>query len=620
LPNTPVGLESKIDTSSAKIVPQDHGIIGSKNEEIVGVQMDHKGICIVEVGGEFYKKLQTSLEGAVSDARSLISEKFNGNHISFTTIMRLLNFSADSSRDWREINERRSQTTEDVRSQSIPALNLPGLSIEEGDRGPSDGQGAVDSNDATYGSSLPRSQLSGNPLTDFEPLRRQPRLPCFSMKLHKENDDFHGREDILALIDESLLPTTQNTDVSDRSLVRSFALCGMGGVGKTEIAVKYAYSRRSKFDAIFWVTADDKNILTEEFARIAVDLGLRDDNEIQDLTMARELVKGWLTNPVRSYNNPSSVSNEASWLLIFDNADKYDVLEDFWPTTGLGAVLTTSRDPLAKNQTHAANWGKDIQPLSDPEAMKFMSSLTRKFLPPGKPNHDNDLAETVSKLGGLPLLITQMAGVMARLRLSYSDFLTLCNESGIEHVNQSGISGKSPATPYTISSKIGLDGLSQKSLGLLYLISMLDPDRIPESVLTGACSNISAIDFPKTRTEYFEARAQLLQSSLISQNPDTQDIWVHRIVQYVAKERLDQAHVVKVYEAAIYAVSVAWPFARLESRFNTNRYRDCAALFPSVIRLKNGYGGTALMDEFKHDLPTAKLFSDAGWLVTSHTV
>jgi len=560
--------------------------------------------------------LRTSLESAVNDARSLISEKFQGKASSSKLVQNtLLTRCIASSRDWNEIGTMRSQTTEDVRSQSIPVLNLPSEHPLSEQGGPLDIQAPISSVEATFGSSIPRSQGNSNPLTDFEQLHRQPHLPCFAMKNYKRNGDFFGRNDILDMIDKSLLPTAQNTDELDRNLVRSFALCGMGGVGKTELAIEYAYSRQSKFDAIFWVTADDKNILTEEFARIAVDLGLKDEREVQDLTVARELVKGWLSNPVRSYDAPTSSSNEASWLLIFDNADKFDVLEDFWPTTGLGAVLTTSRDPLAKSQTHTANWGIDLRPFSSPEAMQFMDIITRRFLPPGQPTQDKEIAETVDKLGGLPLLITQMAGVMARLRLSYLEFLTLCNESGIEYINKTGNSAKTPEQLYTISSKIGLDGLSARSLGLLYMISMLDPERIPERILTGACSIVSVEDFPKNLAQYFEARAQLLQASLINQNPDTRDIWVHRIVQDVAKERLNQQHTVEVYEAAIYAVSSAWPFARLESRFNTTRYRECAALFPSVIRLKNGYGTTASLDTFRHDLPSAKLFNDAGWYV-----
>jgi hypothetical protein len=60
---------------------------------------------------------------------------------------------------------------------------------------------------------------------------------------------------------------------------------------------------------------------------------------------------------------------------------------------------------------------------------------------------------------------------------------------------------RTAARPCTISSNIGLGGVDLKSLRLLYLISMLDPDR--GNVLTGTCSSISAVDVPKTCTEYF---------------------------------------------------------------------------------------------------------------------
>jgi hypothetical protein len=84
---------------------------------------------------------------------------------------------------------------------------------------------------------------------------------------------------------------------------------------KIQIEVEYAYSRRSEHDAIFWVTADDMNILAEEFACITGDLGLEDAREAEDLTMASELVKIWLSDPIRSYDTPSSLENEASWLV-----------------------------------------------------------------------------------------------------------------------------------------------------------------------------------------------------------------------------------------------------------------------------------------------------------------
>ena len=59
----------------------------------------------------------------------------------------------------------------------------------------------------------------------------------------------------------------------------------------------------------------------------------------------------------------------------FDNVDNSDVLEDFWPMTGHGAVLTTSRNSLAKNQIYTANHGIDLQPLPKMEAVEFMNSI-----------------------------------------------------------------------------------------------------------------------------------------------------------------------------------------------------------------------------------------------------
>ncbi|KAM3551234.1 hypothetical protein MY1884_007826 [Beauveria asiatica] len=233
---------------------------------------------------------------------------------------------------------------------------------------------------------------------------------------------------------------TEGIDAGPSS-VCSFALCGMGGIGKTEMAVEYVYARQSKYDAILLVTEEGKSILSEQFARIATVLN------IEDHTVSCEIVKGWLSNPVRSYDVAASAENEATWLLIFDNADDPSVLEDFWPSTGSGSVLITSRDSVAKNQILTANKGVDVQPFSPPDAVRFLDTLTRKIPNAGQVE---DAAEVADGLGGLPLLITQMAGVMARLRLSYSDCLALLDDSGIEQIGSTGMIMSTTEQVYSI--------------------------------------------------------------------------------------------------------------------------------------------------------------------------
>ncbi|PVH75065.1 hypothetical protein DL98DRAFT_575303 [Cadophora sp. DSE1049] len=209
-----------------------------------------------------------------------------------------------STRDGGDLGTIGSLTTDNDRTQAVLIPALTALEIS-----------AMSSREATLGSSVNRSQGNDQAITNFDVVNKLPPV---------------------------------------------YARCGMGGIGKTHIAVEYAYSRMSKYDAIFFLTADRKTILCKEFARVAIQLGLEEQSQANDLTVSCGIVKGWLSHPVRSYDSPPSPGNEASWLLIFDNVDSLDVLEDFWPTIGSGAVLITSRDSLARNPIYTANNGIDL--------------------------------------------------------------------------------------------------------------------------------------------------------------------------------------------------------------------------------------------------------------------
>jgi hypothetical protein len=385
----------------------------------------------------------------------------------------------------------------------------------------------------------------------------------------------------------------------------------MGGTGKTEIVIEYAYSRREKFDAIFWVSADDKDVLTEEFAHLASDLALVDKDDTGDLLAACELVKGWLSNPVKS-DETVTLNKDVSWLLIFDNADKLDILDDFWPATGLGAVLLTSRDTLAKSQTYTANQGMDVPPFSTLDAAAFIRELTPAT---SQVEQDQYVEEVARTLGGLPLLITQMVGVMNRLRLTCKEFLRLCEENDLEHIDWTGNLKSQSAQVFKISTRIGLDGLNASTLGLLQMISLLDPDGIPDQVLEKAFLQRAVPDFPQNLTEYYAARAQLQESSL-AQFKINGDLTLHRIVQDVAKANMAATRHDEIFNVTLVAVSNAWPFGELVDRFSTSRYGDCAKIFPSVLRVRKAHETMLAKNRSKDPDGAAALYNDAGWLYT----
>lgn len=196
-------------------------------------------------------------------------------------------------------------------------------------------------------------------LWDFTKAPRALLLPCYSLR-YKRNSGFFGREAELASMDEVLLPITNCVSVHDVPL-RSFALCAMGGMGKTEVATEYMYSRKNAFDAIFMISADSEEKLNAGYLDVAQKLGLQEESDRDDPALTRDLVKGWLANPVKLLSSePTDETSHVRWLLVFDNADDPDILHDYWPSDGIGSVIITSRNPLAKSGIFASSTGIDL--------------------------------------------------------------------------------------------------------------------------------------------------------------------------------------------------------------------------------------------------------------------
>lgn len=85
------------------------------------------------------------------------------------------------------------------------------------------------------------------------------QLPCFMVEERLFNREFFGRENTLKQLDEVLIPDYDLANRSNTGYARpsQLTLCGQGGLGKSEIAIHFAFTRRKHFDAIFWVRADD---------------------------------------------------------------------------------------------------------------------------------------------------------------------------------------------------------------------------------------------------------------------------------------------------------------------------------------------------------------------------
>ncbi|KAK3290456.1 P-loop containing nucleoside triphosphate hydrolase protein [Chaetomium fimeti] len=447
-------------------------------------------------------------------------------------------------------------------------------------------------------------------LDNFSTKQADPRIPCFMMETLVRNKNFFGRQDILTHLDECLLPSGDLLVSSQPERIRVGLLCGMGGLGKTETAIEYAYSRRDRFDAIFLIRAEDTSKLEADLAQIAVRLGIQDPNEPDDKVINRGLALEWLCNPFKiDYEAGDAVRVPTSWLVIFDNADEPDILAPYRDITASGAVLITSRSPLAKTSFSPQTTEIDIRSFGTEEAGDFVQSIT------GIDGHLDEARRIGARLGGLPLALAQMAGIIRLEFLSYTEFLELYNDAEeAADVHGTVLQPLRASARGSLSTVWTIEKLSASARAVLEISSFLDPDCIQESMLTHEVAAIDHLipEFPTKRGAFFAARKQLIGSSLIRHNKELAEYWVHRVTQDVVRAKMEPARRKHVFANAVAIVSAAWP-ATAVGGHDVTLWELSEKLYQHVTSLSDMYLCYLEPGDDGSDMAFATLLNRAGW-------
>ncbi|EHK24082.1 uncharacterized protein TRIVIDRAFT_67712 [Trichoderma virens Gv29-8] len=573
-----------INIVEAIVVTEEQASLPSNPRAITyGIPSNHENLCKIEIGGKLYEAIAQMIDAAVL------------KHKSFS-ITRVVTGALSSSG---------IESHQDTSQNCDSAL----LSIEPKQDCKTPSASAGHSSNFAY-EVVPSTN-------QFETVQPKLRIPCFSVGSQTRKSPFFGRDDIFRSIDKSLLPESIPSPIDEElsrksGNLKTFALCGAGGIGKTELASEYIFTRKDKYLAIFWVTAESRNVLLEDFARIAVELGLQEKSEARDLAEACELVKGWLCNPVKNAESPlSSPGNEISWLLVLDNVNDWGIVEDFWPTTGIGSILITSRDPLSRSHVFTAQNGLDLDPLSSSDSLKFLCAVSRTHF-----KGSSESAEAIAEwAGGLPLVISAIASTMSARNLTYDSMLALLEKNGFEAVsvdNKPQMRSVQDAS-VSIASMIGLAHLDECTQSLIYAISFMNPEGIHQKFLIDSSDRAQLPAFPKNHGELSHAQNKLQKASLIIFNELTHTIRMHRIYQDIVRESLSPEVRVKALLTALEIISEAWVYQPLEHRFNTARYEVCSAIFPHVDRIYHYYEEMFRSKKIKASEQAASLFNDAGW-------
>lgn len=406
---------------------------------------------------------------------------------------------------------------------------------------------------------------------------------------HDRSLDFNGRSDALS----EMGTTMMRTDASGRQRPRgqgvtTFALCGAGGIGKTQVAIEFVHKHNADFDVVLWIPAEGREKIAQAFTRIAVALGLvfEDSIESMDKVLTRDIVIRWLERPIKSYKHRELEQTEdATWLIVFDNVKDPHVLEDFWPRNTSGSVVTTSRDPLAVTSFYSATSVFTLKPFDETESASNLLKITRRE----DDSEDRALANKVAKaVRGLPLAIVQTAGAIARKDISFAEFLEQYQDPRSRDDVSRHTIGNQIAQGYehTIASVWGFDALTH-SVDTMDVLSFLDPDGIPEYIFQGNRSRTDMTSLPQSDMDYEAVRTELLQSSLVTRNRKDKRLFVHRLAQDAVRANMTDERYSTVFTATLQLLSAVWPHeqAGFIQKYQSNRWPRCNDLYPHMLRL-----------------------------------
>jgi len=345
-----------------------------------------------------------------------------------------------------------------------------------------------------------------------------------------------GREELLADLDARL-------SAGGGGGPRIMALHGLGGAGKTSVAVEYAHRRLAAAGVVWQFPAEDSAVLAAEFARLAGQLG----------------VGGGLLDPRDPVASVHAVLAETAtgWLLVFDNAPDAESVRAFLPPTGNGRVLITSQSAL-----WPPGQSLEVPVLDIGSAAGFLTTRAGDCDEP-------TARELAVELGGLPLALEQAAAYVQATGDSLAGYLALFRRRRSAMLGRGAPTGYGKTVATTWALAFGrLEHSAPGAVGLLRLLACCAPEAVPWRLLLQPSSGLA----DKLAPEVAQVLVPVLEDPLAAKDAIAElrryslatpaeggSVSVHRLVQAVTLAQLPSEVEAAWRQAAAALIEAALP-------------------------------------------------------------
>ncbi len=362
---------------------------------------------------------------------------------------------------------------------------------------------------------------------------------------------FTGREHVLKRLYDGF------TVINEAGMISPQALDGLGGIGKTQTSAEYAFRYRADYRAVLWVRAASQEELLADYRSIAR-LLKRPEAHLGERDSLIQSMREWFMA-------------QTQWLLVFDNADQFALVEPFLPTAARGHILLTTRAQATRSiaqQVALEQLDPDNGALCILRRAGLISWNGR--LSDTTPARLT-AAQTLSQLmDGLPLALEQAGAYMEDTGCGVLRYLDLYRQEMYRYQMLQQQGGPIPDYPTAVASawtvsRQAVEQAHPAAADLLKLCAFLSPDAIPEEILTRGASVLGPVlgEVAAHPLAFNQALQVLRQYSLLTRDADRDtdipQLSMHRIMQEVIQDEMDESTHRLWAERTVRAVALALP-------------------------------------------------------------